>query len=66
MAANGHLHVVAPERLAQPDLAKYRQAWVMAGARRLTRPVPYVHRPGAVILASLDSTVARNVVEPAR
>lgn len=36
---------------------KWFTPWVLAEVRRLTRPVPYVHRSGAVIWVELDADV---------
>ena len=36
-------------------------AWVLAGARRLPRPIPYRHPPGAVIWVRLESAVIRQL-----
>lgn len=55
MLANQHNHAVTPERLALPDLAKYRHAWVLADVKRLARPVAYRHKNGAVIWVALES-----------
>lgn len=36
-------------------------AWIIRGARRLSRPVPYEHPRGAVIWVNLADSVARKV-----
>lgn len=36
-------------------------AWVLRGAKRLAKPVPYDHPQGAVIWVSLRSSVARKI-----
>ncbi len=36
-------------------------AWVLDDFRRLRRPVPYTHPPGAVIWVKLSSRIARQV-----
>ncbi|GCL65159.1 ASCH domain-containing protein [Pseudaquabacterium pictum] len=62
MAANLQHHAVAPDRLAMPDLQKYRFAWVLGDVKRLARPVSYTHRNGAVIWVALDLAVAGSVL----
>lgn len=53
MAGAEHLHAVTPERQVLPEVAKYRHAWVLSGARRLSRPVSYAHPSGAVTWVTL-------------
>lgn len=65
MAANGHYHGVTPDRLALPEVQKYRYAWILSDVKRLARPVPYTHRSGAVIWAALDEGVAGAVIDAA-
>jgi len=65
MAASGHLHAVTPERLKLPEVAKYRHAWVLADARRLPKPVAYVHPAGAVKWVTLAPAVAQAVIAAA-
>jgi hypothetical protein len=43
-------------------MRKWVYPWVMKGARRLCRPVPYKHK-GGVTWVGLDEEVARRVVE---
>jgi len=50
-------------RPSEARLGRYRQtyAWVMAKPRRLSRPVPYRHPPGAVIWVRLDERVEQAI-----
>ena len=50
-------------RPSEATLGYYRQtyAWVQKNARRLERPVPYQHPPGAIIWVKLDPAVQRKV-----
>ena len=52
-------------RPSEAKLGWYRQtyAWVMAKPRRLSRPVPYRHPPGAVIWVRLDDRVERRILK---
>lgn len=52
----------------EAELGHYRKtyAWVVEGARWLTRPVPYKHPSGAVIWVHLDGRVERAIRMPAR
>lgn len=36
-------------------------AWEVSGARRFRKPIPYVHRPGAVIWVTLDEGVEKKI-----
>jgi len=40
---------------------EHTHAWVLRGAKRLRKPVPYRHPPGAVIWVALMPTVAKRV-----
>lgn len=50
-------------RPSEATLGYYRQtyAWVVKNPRRLDKPVPYKHPPGAIIWVKLDSAVERKV-----
>jgi hypothetical protein len=52
-------------RPSEAKLGWYRQtyAWVLARPRRLSRPVPYRHPPGAVIWVRLDDKVERRILK---
>lgn len=65
MAGNFQNHAVAPDRLLLPEVQKYRFAWVLSDVKQLGRPVPYIHRSGAVIWAALDDAAAGAVVSAA-
>jgi len=42
---------------------KQTYAWVLQGARRLRKPIPYEHPSGAVIWVNLASSVERAVLQ---
>ena len=48
-------HLITPERLKHPEVAKWRCAWVLTNPRKLSQPVRYEHKSGAVIWVTLDS-----------
>jgi hypothetical protein len=60
LATTTNLHGITPARLADPQVAKYRYAWVLSNVRRLPQPVPYSHTKGAQSFVRLDrdTTVA--------
>lgn len=63
MMANEAKHRIEPARLDSLEVTKYRYAWVLAHVRRLTHPVPYVHKPGQVKFVGLDKTTVRAIGE---
>lgn len=65
MAASGHLHAMPPDQLELPEFSKYRHAWVLSDAKRLRRPVSYVHPNGAVKWVTLAPAVAQAAIEGA-
>lgn len=48
LAAACAKHCVPPERMAFVIQRGYRYAWVVRNAKQYERPVPYLHRSGAV------------------
>lgn len=52
-------HRIPADLIASGEVAKWNTPWVIADVRRLPRPVPYVHRSGAVTWVTLDAEVAR-------
>jgi hypothetical protein len=52
-------------RPSEAKLGWYRQTYarVMAKPRRLSRPLPYRHPPGAVIWVRLDDSVERGILK---
>jgi hypothetical protein len=58
--ANESFHRVEPHRWSDPDVAKYRFAWVLSNVRRLKEPVPYVHR-GGVQFVTLDENASEQI-----
>jgi hypothetical protein len=57
MLATEAKHLIRPDRLALPEVAKYRYAWILEDARAISPAVPYQHPPGAVIWVNLDAAV---------
>jgi hypothetical protein len=56
-------HCVAPADQPGAVKSKWIYPWVMKGAQRLSRPVPYKHKAGAVVWVSLDDDIVRRVLE---
>ena len=54
-------HRVPKEEQAQAVADGWVTPWVLKGARRLPKPVPYQHKSGAVIWVTLDPDVAEAV-----
>jgi hypothetical protein len=54
-------HRVPPARQVQAFNGGWRTPWVLANARKLPRPVPYKHPPGAVIWVNLEPESAAKV-----
>jgi len=48
-------HGMSKERINDPAIEKYKYAWVLKSVRKLSQPVPYIHKPGQVIFVNLDS-----------
>ncbi|MEX0959099.1 MAG: ASCH domain-containing protein [Burkholderiales bacterium] len=48
MLLNQRYHLMTPERLADPKVAKWNHAWVLRNARPLSEPIPSGQRDGAV------------------
>ncbi len=53
-----HLHGITLERIDNPEVAKYRFAWVLQNVRRLPTPVPYQHKGGVIFVTLDDYAVA--------
>lgn len=51
--ANMSKHLISPERLELPEVAKYVYAWVLEDAKAYPKPLPYDHPSGAVIWVDL-------------
>jgi hypothetical protein len=51
---NEAMHRISAERLCDPRVSKYKFAWVLENARRLSTPISYRHPSGAVIWVNLD------------
>jgi len=59
MLASQDKHGIPPRSVQL--VPAYRHAWVLADVKRLAKPVPYRHRPGALIFAKLDLDVRRQI-----
>jgi hypothetical protein len=53
---------------SEATVGYYRQtyAWVLKNARRLERPVPYKHPPGAIIWVKVDAAVEKKIKSQVR
>ena len=65
-AAAEPFHRIPPARQRKAFEDGWRTPWVLANARPLSKPVPYVHPNGAVIWVNLDEKVAAQVQANAR
>lgn len=54
MIANQDKHGMSLSRMREPQASKWRCAWVLSDVRRLTIPVEYVQKSGAVTFVYLD------------
>ena len=61
MLVNQSKHLMTPERLNDPEGSKYRNAWVLKNAKRLTKPIPYKHS-SQVTWVNLDEETTAAVV----
>lgn len=59
--ATVNLHCVEPKAWLDPEMAKYRIAWVLSDVKRLTTPVPYPHPSGAQTPVILDDGVVQQI-----
>lgn len=58
MHASTSMHGIDPSRIDQPEMAKYRYAWVLTNVRILRQPVPYLHTKGAQSFVKLDGVTS--------
>lgn len=65
MLANQSKHLISTERLNNPEVSKWNNAWVVKNAKRLKQPVPYKHKPGQVIWVTLDEATSAAVTNAA-
>lgn len=56
-------HAIGPELDPKAWMAKWNIAWVLADVIRLTRPVPYRHKAGAVTWVRLDDMARESVMK---
>lgn len=65
MLASELKHMISCERLADPKVAKWNNAWVLENAVQLPNPVRYKHPPGAVIWVNLDEATHQAIMRAA-
>jgi hypothetical protein len=65
MLANQSRHMISAERLADPKIEKWNNAWVMQDAKIFATPMSYVHPNGAVIWVNLDEKTQRAIRDAA-
>lgn len=56
-----HLHRVPPDEINEVIAKGWTYPWVLSDVQSLPSPVPYSHKPGAVITHDLDEEVERKV-----
>ncbi|MFC3118893.1 hypothetical protein [Jhaorihella thermophila] len=61
MLANIDKHRIPAEMIRSGEVAKWNTPWVLADARRLPRPVPYRHPPGAVTWVTFEPEVSEAI-----
>ena len=66
MLASMHRHHLDRPGIEKGLYDKWKYAWVLANARPLTKPIRYVHAPGAVIFVSLDASVCGRITADRR
>src|SRR5579864_5649328 len=54
-------HQIPVHDIEAGECDKRRYAWILRNVRQLITPVPYVHRPGAVIWVVLDQRAQRQL-----
>lgn len=58
MLATIDKHRIPAGMITSGEVARWNTPWVLADIRRLPKPVPYRHRPGAVTWVTLDPEVS--------
>ncbi|SET85483.1 hypothetical protein [Oceanicella actignis] len=61
MLANIDKHRIPEEMIRSGEVAKWNTPWVLADVRRLARPVPYRHLPGAVTWVTFEPEVSEAI-----
>jgi hypothetical protein len=56
-------HTIDKSRIESGEVDKWKYAWVLQDAKKLSNPVSYQHKSGAVIWVNLDSSVSNAVSE---
>lgn len=62
MLANQSKHLITPERLDDPEVSKWNNAWVVKNAKRLKKAISYTHKSGQVIWVTLDAETSAAVM----
>ena len=66
MLLNQRYHLMTPERLADPQVARWTHAWVLRNVQPLARPIPSGQRDGVVdwvVLGDSTAQAARKCVK---
>lgn len=61
MIATFHRHRIPEHMIRSGEVEKWSRPWKLTDVRRLDRPVPYRHKPGAVTWVNLDDEVIANI-----
>lgn len=61
MLHNQAKHMISKDRLADPKVLKWNNAWVLCNAKPFKYPVSYVHPSGAVIWVKLDAATQTKI-----
>lgn len=54
-------HRIPARMIESGEVAKWNTPWKLADIKPLSRPVPYVHKPGAVTWVNLDPSVQQEI-----
>jgi hypothetical protein len=63
MLASCDRHRIPPEMIRSGQVAKWNIPWILAGVRRLAKPVQYDHPSGAVTWVNLADDVSRAITD---
>lgn len=54
-------HRIPVQMILSGEVAKWNTPWKLEDVRALAKPVPYIHKPGAVIWVALDEQVGQAI-----
>jgi hypothetical protein len=54
-------HRIPEQMIRTGEVAKWNRPWKLTSVRKLAKPVPYKHKPGAVTWVNLEPDVAANI-----